>query len=1021
VASAALAVGVLAQTVPAVAAAQQLDLRVLVVDDGSVMVGAIANALDLEGVPHTTVALSSVTRPTIDAAFLANGLEGRYQAVVLPQSGGSSLTTAGQGLSSQELADLTAYESAFHVRQVDTDELPGPQVGLQSYSGQNSVTWGGPLDGLTATVTPAAKASGWGYLSGPVPFLAGTYALLSTPLTATSSPALPAGASFTPVVTVPIPGAATAGTLIGEYATASTEQLVITGAFAATQQQFRMLSHGVVTWMTRGLHFGYSRNYYSQQFDDAFSYDARWNSTYHCTPGEDCAPELNVPASDIRMSAADVDRLVAWQSANGYNPTLAFNAYYSLFDSSGNAWGGADSLTNEFVKYRSSLRWLDHGYEHVYQGCQQDFTHVPWTCVTTDGLPAAADGSNIVWTPTAAISSEISANVAQGKALGLPFTSSEYLSGEHSGLYLAPQQPVDNPSFAAALTQNAVTYIGADASREPAQRQVGAAYTVPRHPVALYYNVSTAAEEVNEYNWIYTSSGNGGSGYCEANPATATCLASPLSPTTGFASYIVPTDAANDLRFILSNDPRPFYAHVSNLTAPDYLGLTLMSSILSTYRSAYAATTPLVNQTLTQAGTTLRQQDAWRTSGMPDGSAITGSVSNGIVTITNPTSVAAPLTAPTGTFVNGVAFGSAYAGERSAWVSGSTSLSSGIPAFTSAASTAVRAGTPFSFTVSAAQALTLTSSTLPAGVTFVDRGNGTATLAGNASVGTSTLSFTAVNALGSATQAFTLVVGEAPAITSDPSATFTVGAAGTFGVTTTGYPAPTLALTGTLPRGVTFSAATGALSGTPLAGSARSYPVTVSAANALGRVTQALTLVVTQVPAFTSGASGTMREGVAATITVRTSGFPVPTVSLAGSLPAGVAFSAGANGTAVLSGTPGAGTSGSYPLTLTATSATGTAVLAFSLTVQAAPVFTSAPGSTAQLLVPLSITISASGSPTPRITATTPLPPGLRLRSNGNGSATLSGTPTLAGSWAVGLRAANAAGTTVATFTLEIV
>ena len=567
-----------------------------------------------------------------------------------------------------------------------------------------------------------------------------------------------------------------------------------------------------------------------------------------------------------------------------------------------------------------------------------------------------------------------------------------------------------------------MSFIGADASREPAQRQVGSALTVPRHPVAVYYNVSTQADEVSEYNWIYLASSNGGSGYCDANPTTATCLAAPLSPTTGFASYIVPTDAANDLHFILSNDPRPFYAHVSNLTAPDYLGLTLMSSILSTYRSAYAANTPLVNQTLTQAGTTLRQQGVWASTGMSDGSAITGSVSNGVVTITNPTSVAAPLTAPTGTFVNGATFGSAYGGERSAWIAGSTTLTYGIPAFTSAASTAVTVGAPFSFRVSAALALTLTESgALPDGVTFVDNGNGTATLAGTATtVGTSALTFTAVNALGSATQAFTLVVGQAPTITSAATATFPVGVAGTFVVTATGYPAPTLALTGTLPRGVAFSAATGTLSGTPLAGSARSYQVTVSATNQLGRVTQALTVVVTQAPAFTSSATGTMREGVASTLTVRTSGYPTPTVSMVGSLPAGVVFTAATNGTATLSGTPAAGTSGSYPLTFTATSTIGTTTLSYTLTVQVAPVFTSTASSTVTLLAPFAFTISASGSPTPNIGATTALPQGVRLRNNGDGTATLSGTPSLPGTWAIGLRAVNAAGTALQTLTLVV-
>ena len=57
--------------------------------------------------------------------------------------------------------------------------------------------------------------------------------------------------------------------------------------------------------------------------------------------------------------------------------------------------------------------------------------------------------------------------------------------------------------------------------------------------------------------------------------------------------------------------------------------------------------------------------------------------------------------------------------------------------------------------------------------------------------GTYSLTFTATNGIGAnASQAFTLTVREAPAIVSAATATFTVGAAGSFTVTATGFPAP---------------------------------------------------------------------------------------------------------------------------------------------------------------------------------------------------------------------------------------
>src|SRR5437667_11908262 len=77
----------------------------------------------------------------------------------------------------------------------------------------------------------------------------------------------------------------------------------------------------------------------------------------------------------------------------------------------------------------------------------------------------------------------------------------------------------------------------------------------------------------------------------------------------------------------------------------------------------------------------------------------------------------------------------------------------------------------------------------------------------------------------------------APTITSANSTTFVVGTAGSFTVTATGTPTPTLTETGALPSGVTFvdnGNGTATLSGTPAAGTAANYPITIAASNAVG-------------------------------------------------------------------------------------------------------------------------------------------------------------------------------------------
>jgi autotransporter-associated beta strand protein len=86
------------------------------------------------------------------------------------------------------------------------------------------------------------------------------------------------------------------------------------------------------------------------------------------------------------------------------------------------------------------------------------------------------------------------------------------------------------------------------------------------------------------------------------------------------------------------------------------------------------------------------------------------------------------------------------------------------------------------------------------------------------------------------------------AFTSAGAATFAVGRAGSFQVTAAGEPAPTLGLAGsdTLPGGVTFNAATGALGGIPAPGSAGTYTVHFTAASGTGTALQNFTLTVFQ-------------------------------------------------------------------------------------------------------------------------------------------------------------------------------
>ncbi|MGB9112642.1 MAG: putative Ig domain-containing protein [Acidimicrobiales bacterium] len=367
--------------------------------------------------------------------------------------------------------------------------------------------------------------------------------------------------------------------------------------------------------------------------------------------------------------------------------------------------------------------------------------------------------------------------------------------------------------------------------------------------------------------------------------------------------------------------------------------------------------------------------------------------------------------------------------------------------------------------------LACTPSTLPSGVTFTNNGDGTATIAGTpASITTAggiytyMLCINASNAAGTATQAFSLTVDQAAGIASANNTTFTAGSPGTFTVTTTGYPDPSLSdastagtCTTSLPSGVTFTNngdGTATIAGTPAAittpGGTYAYNVCIAASNTFGGMTysaaQTFTLTVDQAPAitsaaaatFTSGSSALMTEGVDGSFKVTTTGNPAPGITDAafpsGSptctpssppLPSGVNLVDNGDGTATISGTPGQDSDGTYTLCLNANNGIGTpATQTFTLTVDQDLAITSADSTTFSDGTSGSFTVKTTGFPTPALsdTCTSSLPKGVGFSDDGDGTATISGTPasTDGGSYTVCVSAANGV-TAPATQTLTLI
>ena len=727
-----------------------------------------------------------------------------------------------------------------------------------------------------------------------------------------------------------------------------------------------------------------------------------------------------------------------------------------------------------------------------------------------------------------------------------------------------------NPYFNAALTAVGITTVGADGSKAypnppDAQFGIGATYSgptyatgqpfvdgtaqaAPRHPINIFYNAATNAEELDEYNTLYDA--DYPDSQCHDSPAT-TCSTTPFT----FAQ-VINQIASGMMQNLLSNNPEVSYVHQTNIMGtPPYPGILppasyvpaatsqsgtdgdgllyeVLNPLIAEYDSYFNSSTPYEQLTLGGIGNTLADQTAWASVLGGSSPTVTASETNGVVTVTNTGAgaVNVPVTMPPGTTVSGSASLQSYGGVLSNWVSvpggsAQTLTENVAPTITSAASATSTVGTAFSFTVTTtgapAPALTETGA-LPAGLSFTDNGDGTATISGTPPAGTAgsyPVTVSAANATGSTATlslAITVQTAAAPQITSGNIAFFTAGQAGAAAVTTTGSPVPAITETGALPAGLSFAdngngtalisgtaAATGTsnltikasngvspdatqnysvivgqapsftsassaaaaagqpfsftvkaggypapswgesglppgvtftdnkdgtatLSGTP--STPGTYPVPLMATNAYGSAQQTLTITVSQAPAITSANAATFTVGSQGSFAVLTTGSPVASVKESGTLPAGVSFTDNGNGTATLAGTPAAGTTGSYPLTITASNGVSPAASQnFTLTVGAVtapPVITSAGGTTFAAGQPGTFTVTATGAPAPALSATSSpaLPPGVRFTDNGNGTATLAGTPAPGsqGTYLLTIAAASTAGTASQSFLLTV-
>lgn len=354
------------------------------------------------------------------------------------------------------------------------------------------------------------------------------------------------------------------------------------------------------------------------------------------------------------------------------------------------------------------------------------------------------------------------------------------------------------------------------------------------------------------------------------------------------------------------------------------------------------------------------------------------------------------------------AYGNVYIGDRSNHRVRKLSVSPQISSALTATGTANQA---FSYTITATgSGVSFSTSTLPAGLSL----NG-AIISGTpteAAIGTTNVTLTATNSIGSDNKVLALTINPppAPVINSPTSASATEGSSFSYTITATNNPSSYGAAA--LPGGLSVNTTTGVISGTP--GANGTFNVAISATNVGGTGNATLALTVNAVtpgaPAITSAssASGTVGAAFSYTITATNN----PTSFSATNLPGGLSVNTSSG---AISGTPQA--AGSFSVTISATNGSGSSSTTLSLTVaEAVPAITSATSAGGTVGQAFSYTITATGNPASF--AASGLPEGLSLNTT---TGEVSGKPTAKGSTDVTISATNAAGAGSAMLTLSFV
>lgn len=504
-------------------------LLILSADGQEADLAAIRQALDYLGTPYK-VWVAKENPGGLTASALASGMHGNYQGVIVTAADLPDGMTSQSALTAAEWTALYQYEATFGIRQVNWYSYPSPELGFDG-TPQALDTTAKPV---LVTATPAGKTI-FADLNTANPLsIKNVWTYLAKPT---------ANSMITPLL---VDGMGNAIAIEQKYPDGR-DFVTVTVDSDPNQVHTLAIQYGLINWVTKGVFIGERHAYIGVQIDDLLLASDHWGGK-----------------PPYRMSPADLDGALAWQSARQANPvTKSLTLNWAFNGAGAYETDPNDALANDLKRLRTSFYWISHTFTHPDSLSPMSYAAVKDEL--TKNIDFATQFQLQPFTPTSLVTPGVSGLDAADSMKAIYDVGVRYVVSDTS----VPGQ--DNPSPNAGIYN----------SFQPSVLEI------PRRATNLSYEILTPDEWTSWYNSVFHNDWGRDLTYNE----------------------IVDTESDWLLRYMLRWEIDPWMFHQENLGLYDGKH-SLLTNLLDAALKKYTdiSTTPLIALEMHQIGQRMEQR-----------------------------------------------------------------------------------------------------------------------------------------------------------------------------------------------------------------------------------------------------------------------------------------------------------------------------------------------------------------------------------------------------------------------------